>query len=81
MSLIEAVSKAFSRSATRIIGQNIGQPWWDSECKTAALENRKERLDESARNLYNTVRKAKSKYWANKLDSVTDIRDVFKIIK
>ena len=26
MSLIEAVSKAFSRSATRIIGQNTGQP-------------------------------------------------------
>jgi hypothetical protein len=81
MSLTEAVSKAFSRSATRTTGQNTGQPWWDSECKTAAQENRKERSDESARNLRNTVRKAKSKYWADKLDSVTDIRDVFKMTK
>jgi ribonuclease HI len=80
-SLTEAVGKAFSRSATRTTGQNTGQPWWDSECKTAARENRKERSDESARNLRNTVRKAKSKYWAHKLDSVTDIRDVFKMTK
>jgi hypothetical protein len=61
-SLTEAVSKAFSRSAIRTTGQNTGQPWWDSDCKTAAQENRRERSDESARNLRNTVRKAKSKY-------------------
>src|SRR5436190_16111778 len=47
----------------------------------AVQENQAEFSAETARNLRNTVRKAKSKYWADKLDSVTDTNNVFKMTK
>ena len=44
-------------------------------------ENRKDPTPEAARKLRNTVCKAKSEYWASKLDSVTDPTNVFRITK
>ena len=81
VNLTKAISGAYIGSAKRSLGQNTGQPWWNNDCKAAVQENRAEFTVESARNLRNTVRKAKSKYWAEKLDSVKDIRDVFKMTK
>ena len=79
--MTKAISEAYIGSAKRSLGQNTGQPWWNADCKTAVQENRAEFSAETARNLRNTVRKAKSKYWADKLDSTTDINDVFKMTK
>jgi hypothetical protein len=81
VNLTKAISRAYAGSAKRSLGQNTGQPWWNDDCKAAVQENRAEFTAESARNLRNTVRKAKTKYWAGKLDSVKDIRDVFKMTK
>jgi hypothetical protein len=81
VNLTKAISEAYIGSAKRSLGQNTGQPWWNADCKTAVQENRAEFSAETARNLRNTVRKAKTKYWADKLDSVTDINDVFKMTR
>jgi Endonuclease-reverse transcriptase len=81
VNLTKAISEAYIGSAKRSLGQNTGQPWWNTDCKAAVQENQAEFSAETARNLRNTVRKAKTKYWANKLDSVTDINDVFKMTK
>jgi hypothetical protein len=60
--LTQALQAAYSKAAKRTTGRNTGQPWWNTDCKTAANENRKVYSPETARNLRNTVRKAKSKY-------------------
>jgi hypothetical protein len=70
-----------SEAAKRTTGRNTGQPWWNSDCKAAADKNRRDLTLESARKLRNAVRKAKNKYWAIKLDLVTDPIDVFRMTK
>ena len=77
--LTEAVSRAFNGSAKRSLGQNTGYPWWDESCKAAAYRHRSARSDATARILRNTVRKAKRQYWRDRLDSVKDITDVYKM--
>ena len=79
--LTTAISEAYTGSAKRTLGRNTGQPWWDTDCKAARQEHKTHTSAETARKFRNTVRKAKKKYWASRLDSVTDIRDVFKMTK
>ena len=79
--LSQALNRAYSGAAKRTTGRNTGHPWWDLDCKAAASRNRKELSVESARNLRNTVRKAKNSYWATKLDNVTGPIDVFRMTK
>jgi hypothetical protein len=62
LQLTQSLQDVYSEAAKRTIGCNTGQPWWDSDCKVAADVNRKDYTLESARNLRNTVRKAKNKY-------------------
>ena len=81
INLTKAISEAYTASAKRSLGQNTGQPWWNSDCKAAVQENRAKSSVESACNLWNTVHNAKTKFWADKLDSVKDMNDVFKMTK
>ena len=81
VNLTKAISEAYIGSTKRSLGQNTSQPWWNTNCKAVVQENWAKPLAETACNLRNTVRKAKTKYWADKLDSVTDINDVFKMTK
>jgi hypothetical protein len=81
VNLTKAINGAYAGSARRTLGRNTGQPWWNDDCKSAVQRNKAEFTTESAWNLRNTVRKAKAKYWAGKLDSVKDIKDVFKMTK
>ena len=62
VNLTKAISEAYIGSAKRSLGQNTGQPWWNTDCKAAVQENRAEPSAETACNLRNTVRKAKTKY-------------------
>jgi ribonuclease HI len=79
--LTQAISKAFNGSAKRTSGQNTGYPWWNKDCLEAVKANRIERTPTTTRNLRNTVRKAKRQFWAKKLDTVQDIKDVFRMTK
>jgi hypothetical protein len=60
--LSQALNRAYSGAAKRTTGRNTGHPWWDLDCKVVTSRNRNELLTESARNLRNTVRKAKNSY-------------------
>lgn len=80
-SLTQAISQALKGSAKRTTGQNSGHPWWNEDCKAAVRENRASRTRDSANNLRNTVRKAKKHYWEQQLNSVQDMKDVFKMAK
>jgi len=79
--LTQAISKAFNGSAKRTSGQNTGYPWWNKDCLEAVKANRIERTPTTTRNLRNTVRKAKRQFWAKELDTVQDIKDVFRMTK
>jgi hypothetical protein len=79
--LTNAISSSYADSARRLLGRRAGYPWWDIDCKNAADENRSARTTESVKNLRRTVRKAKTKYWIDKIDSVQDMNDVFKMTK
>jgi endonuclease/exonuclease/phosphatase (EEP) superfamily protein YafD len=79
--LVESINQAYTGSAKRALGQSSGQPWWNADCKTAIQEHRDQFTDKTARKLRNTVRKAKIEFWRNKLDSVKEITDVFKMTK
>jgi ribonuclease HI len=79
--LTSAIGEAYNGSARRALGQNSGQPWWNADCKAAVRENQTFFTTETARNLRNTVRKAKKRFWEAKLDSVKDAKDVFKMTK
>src|SRR5438045_2658 len=81
INLTKAISEAYTASTKRSLGQNTSQPWWNSDCKAAVQENRAKSSVKSACNLQNTVRNAKTKFWADKLDLVKDMNDVFKMTK
>jgi hypothetical protein len=77
--LTNAISSSYSDSARRKLGRHTGHPWWDTDCKDAAAENRSARTRESARSLRRAVRRAKTKYCTDKIDSVQEMNDVFKM--
>jgi hypothetical protein len=79
--LTQAISKAFNGSAKRTLGQNTGYPWWNKDCSDAVKAHRSSQSPTTARNLRNIVRKAKKQYWEKKLDTVQEIKDVFRMTK
>ncbi len=79
--LTHQISAAFVGSAKRTLGQSTGQPWWDADCRKAVEENRLLHNDDTAKSLRNTVRRAKARYWAQKLDNTREIKDVFRMTK
>jgi ribonuclease HI/endonuclease/exonuclease/phosphatase (EEP) superfamily protein YafD len=81
VNLTDAIYQAYAASAKRALSTNRGQPWWNTDCKAAVQQNRIEASAVSAQHLRNTVRKAKTKFWTDKLDATTEINDVFKMTK
>jgi len=79
--LTQAISKAYNGSAKRTLGRNTGYPWWNKDCLEAVKANRIERTPTTTRNLRYTVRKAKKQFWEAKLDTVQDIKDVYRMTK
>src|SRR5271165_460571 len=79
--LTQAISKAFNGSAKRTLGQNTGNPWWNKDCLEAVKAHKSAQSPTTARNLRNTVRKAKKQFWEKKLDTVQEIKDVFQMTK
>lgn len=79
--LTKAIALTYEGSAKRALSQGTGNPWWNADCKAAVQENRLSRTDTSARNLRNTVRKAKRAYWNKKINEVEALTDVYKITK
>jgi hypothetical protein len=79
--LTKAIALAYEGSAKKAVGQGMGNPWWNDDCKAAVQKDRLTRTDTSARNLRNTVRKAKKSYWSKKIDEVEALTDVYKMTK
>ncbi|KAJ8066801.1 hypothetical protein OCU04_004188 [Sclerotinia nivalis] len=81
LDITQALQSAYTGSAQRSLGRNTGQPWWNETCRTAVQENRTNNSSESKQNLRKVVKKAKKEFWLSKLDSVKEIKDVFKMTK
>lgn len=79
LGLTEAIFNAYSGSAKRSLGKGTGHAWWNADCTKARDDFKAGLLDK--RGFRTTVRKAQRQYWRNKLDTVTQSKDVFYISK
>jgi ribonuclease HI/endonuclease/exonuclease/phosphatase (EEP) superfamily protein YafD len=79
--LTDALRTSYEGAARRAVRQNLGQPWWNADCKQAVRVARSRPVPETARELRRTVRNAKTTFWRDKLDSVKKMNDVFKMTK
>jgi ribonuclease HI/endonuclease/exonuclease/phosphatase family metal-dependent hydrolase len=77
--LVFAIRTAFEGSARRSLGQGRGQPWWNEDCNQARRLYQAGECTKSA--FRNSVRRAQRKFWRDKLDSVSNIKDVFDMTK
>jgi hypothetical protein len=78
-SLTTVIYSAYEGAAKRSLGQNLGQPWWNDNCRQTPELYRAG--DCTKRDFRNAVRSAKSQFWKHKLDSATQLRDVFSMSK
>jgi hypothetical protein len=77
--LIDSLYNAYQGGARRTLNQQIGQPWWNEDCKLAYRLYRIEGY--SKRNFRRTIRRAKLQFWKAKLDSAAAAKDVFNMCK
>ncbi len=90
LEIVTAIKNAFEGAARRSLGQATGQAWWNEDCREAVRAYRALRrtldiadpvLQAACKTLRNAVRRAKRKFWRDKLDSVTSMKDVFAMTK
>jgi ribonuclease HI len=77
--ITSAISTAYKGSARRTLAQGIGQPWWNNDCRKARQDYRSSLC--SKRDFRRTTRRAQRQYWRDKLNAVTQIKDVFDMSK
>ncbi|KAI1006659.1 hypothetical protein K3495_g1555, partial [Podosphaera aphanis] len=86
--ICDTIKQAYSGSARRAMGKGTGQPWWNAECKAAAQTYRQTRRssdnqDEiiAAKKALRTVtRRAKRKFFQDKLDKASSAKDVYGMV-
>ena len=77
--LIAALQRAYQGSAKRSLGQQVGQPWWNEDCR---LSRQLYRIgDCTKRDFRRTVRHAKLQFWRGRLDAAAQAKDVFDMTK
>jgi ribonuclease HI len=74
-----AIRNAYEGAAKRSLGQRTGQPWWNTDCNASRQLYRSGYY--TKKDFRKTVRIAQREYWRNKLDAVTQIKDVFDMSK
>jgi hypothetical protein len=77
--LVLAIRSAFEGSARRTLGQGTGQPWWNTDCNQARQLYRAGKCTKNS--FRNSIRRAQRKFWRDKIDSVSKIKDVFEMSK
>jgi hypothetical protein len=78
-SLSKAIHSAYQGAAKRSLGQTLGQPWWNDNCRQTRELYRAG--DCTKRDFRNAIRSAKRQFWQHKLDSATQLKDVFSMSK
>lgn len=90
LAIVKAVKNAYEGSAKRSLGQGMGNPWWNDDCKNALQSIRAARrtpsttdpaLQSAQKGLRNAVRTAKRAFWREKIDNVTSAKEVFDMSK
>ena len=77
--ITSAIYSAYTASANKSIPQGGGQRWWNAECKKALQDYRS---GHSSRNDFRRViRQIRRQYWRDKINTVTESKDVFDISK
>ncbi|KAI0991816.1 hypothetical protein K3495_g16371, partial [Podosphaera aphanis] len=75
--------KAVGKRSNKVLGRSA--PWWTSDCKAAKLEYRGAATEEeritSAKFLRNTVASAKREYWKKQVESISSLKDTYKIMR
>ena len=79
MGLVSAVRNAYIGAAKRSLGQHTGQSWWNADCNEARQLYRSGQC--TSRHFRKTVKSAQRQYWRDKINTVTQIKDVFDMSK
>lgn len=86
--LVEALNTALNASCKRAHKSGTGQPWWNSACKRTHSEFRRavrsarpaEEVESARRAFHDCISSAKRDFWRNKIDNLTESRDIFSAI-
>lgn len=74
--LSSSIRTAYAGSAARALGKGTGVPWWSKECSEAVHIYR-----QSGRTLRRSIRRAKTQYFRDRLNTASSARETFQMTK
>lgn len=88
ISLVESLQLALESACKRAHKVNHGQPWWNGTCRRAHSMFRRskrhgtpEEIEHAKRVFHNAISSAKRTFWQEKIDQLSDNKDVFAAVR